>query len=318
MKNPDRKSKEERESEETKPKKGFLYIVSTPIGNDEDITLRALRVLKKCDIVVCEEPKTGARMLHKLNLKQRMELLNEQNEYDKAQELIQMLEDGQHLCLVSDAGTPLFADPGYTLVRMALKRDIYISVVPGASSIMTAIVRSGFNIQKFYYAGFLSRKSEERLQELNYLKNVSSTVVLLETPYRMMPVLKAAAEVMPDREAYIGCNLTMPYETHHYGTFTDLLQRFSEMRFKGEFIIVFEGNKVSGGNEYKTFKRSRDSQSGKRFSDRRSGGKRYSERSSSDKRSGGKRYSERSSSDRRSGGKRYSDNKGEKRNRYRK
>jgi 16S rRNA (cytidine1402-2'-O)-methyltransferase len=337
MNNPDRKSKEERESEDTKPKKGFLYIVSTPIGNDEDITLRALRVLKKCDIVVCEEPKTGARMLHKLNLKQRMELLNEQNEYEKASELIQMLEEGKHLCLVSDAGTPLFADPGHTLVRMALKHDIYISVVPGASSIMTAIVRSGFDIQKFYYAGFLSRKSEERLQELKYLKNVSSTVVLLETPYRMMPVLKAASEVMSDRKAYIGCNLTMPYETHHYGTFSELLEKFSEMRFKGEFIIVFEGNKVSGGNEYKSFKHSRTPSSGRRYSDRgysgggRSSGKRYSDRGySGGGRSSGKRYSDKSSSGKRyssgsgssgghSSGKRYSDKNNDRRNnKYRK
>ncbi len=253
MKNPDRKSKQEREREDSSSKKGTLYIVSTPIGNDEDISLRALRVLKKSDIVVCEEPKIGARLLHKLNLKQSMELLNEQNEYEKAPELIKLLDEGKHLSLVSDAGTPLFADPGHLLVRMALKSDINIIVVPGASSIMTAVVRSGFDIQKFYYAGFLSRKPEERFNELKYLKNVSSTVILLETPYRLLPVLSAAAELMPDRDAYIGCNLTMVYETHHYGTFKELYKKFAEMSFKGEFVIVFEGNKVSGDNEFKKF-----------------------------------------------------------------
>ena len=275
------------DKEDNKPKEGTLYIVSTPIGNDEDITLRALRVLKKCDMVVCEEPKIGARLLHKLNLKQKMELLNEQNEYEKAPELITLLEAGNNLCLVSDAGTPLFADPGRTLVRQALDRNKYISVIPGASSIMTAIVRSGFDIRKFFYAGFLSRKTEERLQELKYLKNVSTTVVLLETPYRILPVLKAASDVMPDREVYIGCNLTMPYETHHYGTFKELYNKFSDMRFKGEFIIVFEGNKVSGGNEYKSFRYASDGSSGRRYSDRGKSGKRpYGKRFS------GKKYSD--------------------------
>ena len=282
---------EDKEKQEPENKKGTLYIVSTPIGNDEDITLRALRVLKNSDIVVCEEPKTGARMLHKFNLKQPMELLNEQNEYDKAPELIKMLEDGKKLCLVSDAGTPLFADPGHTLVRLALKRNIYISVVPGASSIMTALVRSGFDIQKFYYAGFLSRKSEERVSELKYLRDISVTMVLLETPYRMIPVLKAAAEVMPDREAYIGCNLTMPFETHHYGTFAELYKKFSDMRFKGEFVIVLEGNKVSGGNEYKTYRPSGGSSSGRRYPNKKYGGKRPAGKRFSGKSSSKKRFS---------------------------
>ena len=233
-------STEKIESEQI-PRKGTLYIVSTPIGNDDDITLRALKVLKSCDIVICEEAKIGARTLHKLNLAQKMELLNEQNELVKTQELLSMLEAGKNLSLISDAGTPVFADPGLELVRACIKKDIRIVVVPGVSSIMTAVVRSGFNIDQFLYAGFLSRSREERHVQLRRLKNEAKTVVLLETPYRMMPFLDAAETLMPERQAYLGCNLTMPFETHHYGTFSELKSKFSEIKFKGEFVICFEG-----------------------------------------------------------------------------
>jgi len=229
------------EPEEIEIKKGTLYLVSTPIGNDDDITLRALKVLKNCDIVVCEEPKVGARTLHKYNLQQKMELLNEQNETEKTIELIEFLLAGKNLSLVSDCGTPEFADPGIMLVKEAIKNDIKITVVPGATSIMTALVRSGLSNSQFLYAGFLSRLKKDRALQLTRLKDEARTVVLLETPYRIMPLLEAAKLILPDRQAYIGCNLTMSYETHHYGTFSELYDRFSAFKFKGEFVICFEG-----------------------------------------------------------------------------
>lgn len=229
--------------EKTNPeiKKGKLYLVSTPIGNFDDITLRAMKVLKSSDIVVCEEPKVGARILHKYNLKQKMELLNEQNEFEKTIELIKLLEAGYNLALISDCGTPVFADPGLMLVRSALARNIEIVVVPGATSIMTALVRSGFDLSQFLYAGFLSRDKQERILQLKRLKNEAKTVVIFETPYRLIPLLEAANLVMPSRKAYIGCNLTMPYETHHYGTFAELYGKMKKERFKGEFVVCFEG-----------------------------------------------------------------------------
>ena len=239
---------ENNEAEAT-AKVGTLYIVSTPIGNDDDISLRAMKILKLCDVVVCEEPKIGARFLHKMNLSQRMELLNEQNEHTQSIELIKMLKMGHDISLISDCGTPVFADPGLMLVREAIKQDIKIMVVPGASSIMTALVRSGFGISQFLYAGFLGRNREERFMQLERLAEESRTVILLETPYRMMPFLEAAANAMPDRQAYIGCNLTMPFETHHYGTFAELHNKFGELKFKGEFVVVFEGNPLKYGEE---------------------------------------------------------------------
>jgi len=236
-------------SDKKEKKYGTLYIVSTPIGNDDDITIRALKVLKSVDIVVCEEPKVGARTLHKYNLSQKMELLNEQNELIKTPQLIELLEKGKNLALICDGGTPVFADPGLLLVQNCLKKNIPIKVIPGVSSLMTAIVRSGFPIDQFLYAGFLSRKKEERILQLRRLSTEKRTVVLLETPYRLVPLLEAAAQIMPNRRAYIGCNLTMPFETHHYGTFKELYDTFKNTKFKGEFVICFDGSPISEKEE---------------------------------------------------------------------
>ncbi|MCL5992448.1 MAG: 16S rRNA (cytidine(1402)-2'-O)-methyltransferase [Bacteroidetes bacterium] len=228
--------------EEEEKKQGVLYIVSTPIGNDEDISVRALRVLKNCDLVVCEEAKPAIKLLRKNNLSCEIEELNEQNEEKKTQDIIALLEEGKRLALISDCGTPVFADPGFLLVKTAIRRNYHIEVVPGASSLMAAIVKSGFSLNTFLYAGFLSRNSEDRMWQLKHLRDEKRTVVLMEAPYRLMGVLEAASKLMPNRRAYIGCNLTMHFETNHYGTFSELYEKFRSLNFKGEFVIVFEGN----------------------------------------------------------------------------
>ncbi len=226
----------------SKEKKGKLYIVSTPIGNKDDFTLRAIKVLKISDFVVCEELKMGAAILRQINLNKDLLTLNEHNEFENVPELITLLKDGNKLSLISDAGTPLFADPGKVLVRNAISQGIEIEVVPGASSIMTAIVRSGFNLNEFLYAGFLSRETDARLQKIKELSYERRTVVLLETPYRLLTLLEVLSQVMPERSAYIGMNLTMHYETHHYGTFAQLYEKLKEEKTKSEFVICFEGN----------------------------------------------------------------------------
>lgn len=235
---------------EEEVKLGTLYIVSTPIGNDDDITLRALKVLKSVDIVVCEEPKIGARTLHKYNLSQKMELLNEQNETTKTAEIVALLKKGKNIALICDGGTPVFADPGLLLVQSCIKNDIPIKVIPGVTSLMTALVRSGFPLDQFLYAGFLSRKKEERILQLNRLSTEKRTVVLFETPYRLVPLLEAAVKIMPERRAYIGCNLTFPFETHHYGTFKELYEKFKDSKFKGEFVVCFDSSPVGIEEEF--------------------------------------------------------------------
>ncbi|MFN4818796.1 MAG: 16S rRNA (cytidine(1402)-2'-O)-methyltransferase, partial [Ignavibacteria bacterium] len=225
-----------------KKEASILYIVSTPIGNEDDISLRALKVLKKVDAIICEEEKIGALLIKRHNFSAQLEQLNEHNEENYAPQLIERIENGETFALISDAGTPIFADPGRFLLQLALDAGINIIVIPGASSIMTALVRSGFQSDVFTCAGFLSRTTEERLSQLQALALEPRTTILLETPYRLKQLLEAANKVMPDRKAYIGCNLTMAFEHHHYGTFSELFAKFTESPFKGEFVIVFEGH----------------------------------------------------------------------------
>jgi 16S rRNA (cytidine1402-2'-O)-methyltransferase len=223
-------------------KRGRLYVVSTHIGNPEDITLRAIEVLKLCDMVICEELNIGSVLLKQLRIDKKLDTLNEQNEDEKLFEYIKMIQDDdKKLALVSDCGTPVFADPGYNLVRNALAVDINVIVVPGVTSLMTALVRSGLPLNQFLYAGFLSRTREERIDELIKLSLETRTVVVYDTPYRLLPLLEDASKVMPARKAYIGMNLTMPYETHHYGTLKELHEKFSDAKVKAEFVICFEG-----------------------------------------------------------------------------
>ncbi|MFZ4569296.1 MAG: 16S rRNA (cytidine(1402)-2'-O)-methyltransferase, partial [Bacteroidota bacterium] len=230
-----------------------LYVVSTPIGNDDDISLRALKTINSVDTIICEEASEGALLLKKHNIKKELEELNEHNEDEQTPILIERLKAGESFVLISDCGTPVFADPGKILINAALDENLNIVVVPGASSLLTALVRSGFRSDRFTCAGFLSRKSEERTAQLDDLSFEPRTVVLLETPYRLMPMLESAIKVMPDRKAYIGCNLTMSFESHHYGTFSELHTKFTENKFKGEFVIVFEENSSTSSDYYKTY-----------------------------------------------------------------
>ena len=223
--------------------KGKLYIVSTPIGNKDDISLRAINTIKRCDIVVCEEMKMGALTLKNLNLAKELVPLNENNESEMTMELLNLLKAGKKLAMISDAGTPIFADPGLYLLKSAISNNIDVEVVPGASSIMTAIVRSGFELYEFLYAGFLPRKNEDRDRKLAKLARERRTVVIFETPYRLHTILDACASIMPDRRVYLGMNLTMPFETHHYGTFSELVKKFENSKIKSEFVIVMEANK---------------------------------------------------------------------------
>ena len=223
-----------------------MYVVSTPIGNADDISMRAVKVLKLADVVVCEEGRVGARLMHQLRLTKTIEELHEHNEEEQTPRLLSMLKEGKELALISDAGTPLLADPGLELVQQAVAHSVPVIAVPGASSIMTGIVTSGLPVHQFIFAGFLSRDPDERLAQLRDLADETRTVVLLETPYRLLPLLEAAARIIPERRAYLGCNLTMPSETRHYGTVAELLEKFRSERFKGEFVFVFAGRDKGG------------------------------------------------------------------------
>ena len=224
------------------PKEGRLYVVSTPIGNYNDITIRALNVLREADLVLCENYKEAAALLKYFSLDKELDSITVKNEDERYPEFIMMIEEGKTIALISDCGTPAFADPGNQLINTAVNRNLDVQVLPGATSIMTALVRCGFDIERFYFAGFLSRTSPERVAELRKLSMNDDTFCLLETPYRLMPLLEDAVQVIPNRRAYLACNLTMKNETHHYGTIQELYDKFKDKKVKMEFVIVIQGN----------------------------------------------------------------------------
>lgn len=221
---------------------GQLYVVSTPIGNLDDITVRAIAVLQSADVIICEEQKEARRLLGYYDVDKELIELNEHNDTEATIAAVKLLAAGKKLALISDAGTPVLADPGGLLVAAAIRYGYPVHVVPGPSSILAALVRSGMPTDQFLYAGFLCRKKEERARQVRFLALEPRTIVLLDSPYRLSTVLGALAEVMPQRRAYVGCNLTMPNESHHYGTLAELSEYFVANRFRGEYAIVIEGN----------------------------------------------------------------------------
>jgi 16S rRNA (cytidine1402-2'-O)-methyltransferase len=221
---------------------GILYLVATPIGNFEDITFRALDVLKKVDLVIYEERREGERLLRHFGIQKPVESLNEHNEAAATFHIIEHLKAGKSLALVSDCGTPVFSDPGQLLVRKAVEQGMKIVPIPGASSLMPALTVSGFAIDEFVFAGWLSPKKERRRSELRALVRDRRTIVLMDTPYRLVALLRDLAEAFGEtRRICIAFNLTLRDEQMFYGTAVQLHKRLSEKELKGEFVIVIEG-----------------------------------------------------------------------------
>ena len=220
---------------------GTLYLVATPIGNLEDITQRALRVLREVDVVVYEERKEGARLLHHFSIEKPVESLNEHNEDAATYIILDKLKEGKSVALVSDAGTPVFSDPGQLLVRKATEQNIKIVPIPGASSLMPALTVSGFPIDQFVFYGFLSPKRNRRIAELQELKREKRTVVLMDAPYRLVQWVRDIAEVLGNtRKVCVAFDLTLPSEEIFHGTAVELYQNFSKTEKKGEFVLMLD------------------------------------------------------------------------------
>jgi 16S rRNA (cytidine1402-2'-O)-methyltransferase len=221
---------------------GTLYLVATPIGNLEDITFRALRILKEVDLVVFEERKAGSALLRHFGIEKPVESLNEHNEAASTSIIIAELKKGRNVAVISDAGTPVFSDPGQILVRKTIEAQIKIVPVPGATSLMPALISSGFSIDEFVFAGFLSPKKNRRLTELQQLRNERRTIVLMDTPYRLLQLLRDVADVLgSSRRLSVAFDLTMPTEEIFHGTAQTLYLKFSKEEKKGEFVVVIEG-----------------------------------------------------------------------------
>ena len=222
---------------------GTLYLVATPIGNYEDMTLRAMRILREVDLVICEERREGDRLLRHFGIEKPVETLNEHNEAASSQTVFRQLLAGKAAALISDCGTPVFSDPGRLLVRRAVEGGVKVVPVPGASSLMPALTVSGFSIDQFLFYGWLSPKKERRRAELRRLLQERRTVVLMDTPYRLIPLLRDLAETFGEtRRICIAFNITLPDEAIFYGTAAALFRRLSASELKGEFVIVIEGH----------------------------------------------------------------------------
>ena len=222
---------------------GTLFLVATPIGNWEDITLRALRVLKEVDLIVFEERKEGARLLRHYEIEKPVESLNEHNEAAATQVILDRMKEGISVALISDAGTPVFSDPGQVLVKRAIDLGIKVVPVPGASSLLAALIVSGFPLREFVFRGFLSPKKERRVSELQQLKREARTIVLMEAPYRLVQLVRDIADVFgASRRMCVAFDLTLPTEQIFHGTAPELYKLFAKEERKGEFVVLLEGS----------------------------------------------------------------------------
>lgn len=222
--------------------KPILYVVAMPIGNPKDITLRALEILKEADILICEERKIGFRYRSAYGLTQEWDLLNEHDQFEQSMAILQKMKaEKKSAALVSDAGTPLFADPGCHLVSLCRYEGIPVIPIPGASSIMAALMGSGLDLKRFLYYGFLPANSDERIKALKKIKNLTDLdIVFLETPYRLKAFLQDIRKVLGmGRSGIIAYRLTFPEEQFFEDTITKLINR-TESLPKGEFVFILK------------------------------------------------------------------------------
>ncbi len=223
---------------------GKLYIVSTPIGNYNDITLRALEVLKSVNFIICEEFKEARRLLSQYKIEKEFVTLNEHNENESVEEILPRLTKGETAALISDCGTPLFSDPGHLLLDLCLSSKIQVTPVPGTSSLLTAIVASGLHLEKFYYYGWLSPKKEERQKELSKLRNLKEAIVFLDTPYRLKSLLMDVAKIFSKHTAVVlAFELTSSNEKFYRGSIEEVLKIAESKNLKGEFVLIADNRK---------------------------------------------------------------------------
>ena len=217
---------------------GTLYLVATPIGNLEDITLRALRTLKECDVVAAEDTRRTGQLLKHFEITRPMVSYFQFNEARRSQEILERLARGERVALVTDAGSPGISDPGERVVKAALAAGFRVESVPGPSALIAALTASGLPGEEFHFLGFLRHKSGQRRKQLERLRGVDGTLILYESPYRVEKLLSELAELFPERSIVLARELTKKFEQFLRGTALELLEQFRERRFKGEFVVL--------------------------------------------------------------------------------
>lgn len=224
---------------DAKPIDQGLYIVATPIGNLADITVRALEILASCDVVACEDTRTSRKLLDRYQITTRTVAYHEHNAEFASGKIIQALNEGKTIALISDAGTPLISDPGFRVVNDAIATGHKVIPVPGASSVLTALMAAGLPTDSFYYAGFLPNKEKARIDRFKELGLTKATLVFFESPHRITASLKNAASVLgDDRQACICRELTKTHEEFAKGSLKELHETFHARNVKGEVVLV--------------------------------------------------------------------------------
>jgi 16S rRNA (cytidine1402-2'-O)-methyltransferase len=216
----------------------MLYVVATPIGNRADITLRALDILKQVDVVAAEDTRHSGLLLKHLGIQKSFISYHKHNEAARTAELIERLVRGDNIALITDAGTPGLSDPGLRLIRECINRALPFTVVPGPSSILTALLGSGFSTGKFSFRGFLPVKSGRRERELREAGEREETTIFFESPYRLVKTLNACLDILPKRRLCVARELTKKFEEFRRGTATELLGHYQTHPPKGEIVFL--------------------------------------------------------------------------------
>ena len=216
----------------------MLYVVATPIGNLSDITLRALEILKDVDLVAAEDTRHSGFLLKHYQIDKPLISYHEHNEAMRTAQFVVRLGAGEKIALISDAGTPGLSDPGARLIRECIKRELPFTIIPGPSSILTALVGSGFSTEKFFFGGFLPVKSGQRERELRAAAARDDTSIYFESPYRLTKTLNACVDILQDRQLCICRELTKKFEEFRRGTATELLSHYQAHPAKGEIVLL--------------------------------------------------------------------------------
>ena len=230
---------------------GTLYIVPTPVGNMEDMTLRAIRVLKEADLVLAEDTRTSGILFKHFDIKNHLMAHHKFNEHGTATGIVERLKAGQTIALVSDAGTPGISDPGFYLAREAAHAGITVQTLPGATAFVPALVSSGLPCDRFCFEGFLTQKKGRQTHLLS-LQDETRTMVFYESPYRLLKTLQQFADVFgEDRQVSVAREISKLYEEHVRGTLQEVIAHFTEKDPRGEIVIILAGHSIKKGKDKK-------------------------------------------------------------------
>jgi len=221
--------------------KGKLYICGTPLGNLKDFTFRAVEKLKEVNLIAAEDTRRTGKLLNEFNIDTPMESYHEHNERKKVRHLVERLNHGKNIALVSDAGMPAVSDPGQILVKEAIKQGIEVIPLPGPTAAIQALVVSGFSTDRFVFEGFLPRSGQKREERLKEIQNEKRTIIIYESPYRVKDTLEELSNLPGNREVALVREITKMHEEKIYGNPSELIERLSESNIKGEVVLVFQG-----------------------------------------------------------------------------